>query len=126
MNSVPYFNKWLKVFPNFQTLANANLEDVLKHWKRLDIIQVRNLHKLAIAYDAAENKPTTFDEWIQYPGIGEYTTSAIVSLTFNIPKAVCDSNVVHVITRLEKMIAVSKQQYCYETTAKQSRAHKSN
>ena len=30
---IPYFINWLKKFPDFQTLANASEEEVLKMWK---------------------------------------------------------------------------------------------
>ena len=56
---LPYFDRWLKRFPDFQTLADAPSEDVLKHWEGLGYYsRARNLHKLAKEYVALDPKPS--------------------------------------------------------------------
>jgi A/G-specific adenine glycosylase len=98
---LPYFDRWLKRFPDFVALADAPSDDVLKHWEGLGYYsRARNLHKLAKEYVALETKPTTAKEWQALPGIGPYTSAAISSIAQNVPAAVVDGNVVRILARL--------------------------
>lgn len=98
---LPYFDRWLKRFPDFQTLAEAPNEDVLKYWEGLGYYsRARNLHKLAKEYIALDPKPTVAKEWQALPGIGPYTSAAISSIAQNFPAAVVDGNVVRILARL--------------------------
>lgn len=98
---LPYFDRWLKRFPDFEALAEAPSEDVLKHWEGLGYYsRARNLHKLAKDYMALETKPTTAKQWQALPGIGPYTSAAISSIAQNYPAAVVDGNVVRILARL--------------------------
>ena len=100
--AIPYFNRFLRTFPNVKTLAAADQEEVLKAWEGLGYYsRARNLHKAAKLI--AENKgtlPNTIDGLLALPGIGPYSASAIGSLAFNLDAAVVDGNVIRVITRL--------------------------
>ena len=98
---LPYFDRWLKRFPDFQTLAEAPSEDVLKHWEGLGYYsRARNLHQLAKEYVALDPKPTVAKDWQALPGIGPYTSAAISSIAHNFPAAVVDGNVVRILARL--------------------------
>lgn len=98
---LPYFERWMQRFPNFQALADAPAEDVLKYWEGLGYYsRARNLHKLAQTYVAMEPKPKTAAEWQALPGIGPYTSAAISSIAQNYPAAVVDGNVVRILARL--------------------------
>ncbi|MFO8026645.1 MAG: A/G-specific adenine glycosylase [Opitutales bacterium] len=98
---LPYFERWMRRFPDFEALAAASEEDVLKHWEGLGYYsRARNLHKLAKAYLAASPKPKTREAWQALPGIGPYTSAAIASISFNEPVAVVDGNVVRILARL--------------------------
>ena len=83
---LPYFNRWMRRFPNFTTLANAPSEDVLKHWEGLGYYsRARNLHRLAKEYVALNPKPATREEWQRLPGIGPYSSAAITSIALGQP-----------------------------------------
>ncbi len=98
---LPYFERWIRRFPDFKTLAEADSDDVLKNWEGLGYYsRARNLHKLARKYIALENKPQTPDQWQDLPGIGPYTSAAISSIALNYPAAVVDGNVVRILARL--------------------------
>ena len=98
---LPYFDRWLGRFPDFETLANSSGEDVLQHWEGLGYYsRARNLHKLAKAYVTLDPKPTTADEWQALSGIGPYTAAAISSIAQGYPAAVVDGNVVRILARL--------------------------
>ncbi len=98
---LPYFERWLARFPDFETLANAPGEDVLRHWEGLGYYsRARNLHKLAKTYVTLNPKPETAAEWQELPGIGPYTAAAISSIAHTYPAAVVDGNVVRILARL--------------------------
>lgn len=98
---LPYFERWMARFPDFQTLAGAEEPEVLKHWEGLGYYsRARNLHKLARCWVASEPKPRTRETWQAMPGIGPYTSAAIASIVFDQPVAVVDGNVVRILARL--------------------------
>ncbi len=99
---LPYFERWMIRFPDFESLAQAPEDAVLKHWEGLGYYsRARNLHKLAKSYIALETKPSTPEEWQTLPGIGPYTAAAISSIAQNYPAAVVDGNVVRILARLD-------------------------
>jgi len=98
---LPYFARWLEVFPDFPTLAAATEEQVVKNWEGLGYYtRARNLHKLAQALTSLPAIPTTREAWMELPGIGPYTSAAITSISFGTSAAVVDGNVVRILTRL--------------------------
>ncbi|HBL11549.1 MAG TPA: A/G-specific adenine glycosylase, partial [Cyanobacteria bacterium UBA11162] len=45
---IPYYQRWLEKFPTIETLASAELQEVLKVWEGLGYYsRARNLHKAA-------------------------------------------------------------------------------
>ncbi len=98
---LPYFARWLAAFPDFESLAAAAEERVLKQWEGLGYYtRARNLHKLAKAVGALNEHPRTPEAWKELPGIGPYTAAAITSISFGAAAAVVDGNVVRILTRL--------------------------
>jgi A/G-specific adenine glycosylase len=88
-------------FPDFPALANAPEEQVLKAWEGLGYYsRARNLHKLAKEVDSWEKIPEDAIAWQALAGIGPYVAAAVTSISFGRPEAVCDGNVVRVLTRL--------------------------
>jgi A/G-specific adenine glycosylase len=100
---IPYYNKWLKVYPTVSDLASASLQDVLKIWEGLGYYsRARNLHKGAKTIVEALNGvfPDSREALQKIPGIGDYTSSAIASIAFNHPHGVLDGNTKRVMARL--------------------------
>ena len=98
---LPYFERWIKLFPDFTALAKAPEEAVLKAWEGLGYYsRARNLHKLAKQVNSWKTIPEDADSWQALPGIGPYVAAAVTSISFGRPEAVCDGNVVRVLTRL--------------------------
>ena len=98
---LPYFERWMNRFPGFSALANAPEEQVLKAWEGLGYYsRARNLHKLAKEVDSWEKIPEDAESWQALPGIGPYVAAAVTSISFGKTEAVCDGNVVRVLTRL--------------------------
>ena len=98
---LPYFARWLAELPNFQKLAGASEEKVLKLWEGLGYYsRARNLHKLAQAVAALPEAPRTPEDWRELPGVGPYTAAAITSITFSAPVPCVYGNVVRILARL--------------------------
>ena len=100
---IPYYQRWLAVFPTVESLAAANQQAVLKAWEGLGYYaRARNLHRAAqvIATEHEGQFPQTFDAAIALPGIGRTTAGGILSAAFNHPLPILDGNVKRVLSRL--------------------------
>jgi A/G-specific adenine glycosylase len=99
---IAYFEKWLQLFPDVQTLAQAPLEKVIKAWEGLGYYsRARNLHQGAIQImrDFQGQIPDTKKDLESIQGLGPYTVGAILSFGFHKKAAAVDGNVTRVITR---------------------------
>ncbi len=98
---VPYFEKWVKKWPDFEALAEAKESEVLAAWAGLGYYsRARHLWQLARQVVEQKNSPRTAAEWVKFKGVGPYTAAAIASISFADPVAVVDGNVVRVLARL--------------------------
>jgi len=100
---IPYFERFTERFPDVEQLASANLDDVLKLWEGLGYYtRARNLHKAAdaIVHDHNGKVPDTYEDLLELPGFGPYTSAAVASIAFDKPHAVLDGNVIRVLSRL--------------------------
>ncbi|HEX4141300.1 MAG TPA: A/G-specific adenine glycosylase [Candidatus Methylacidiphilales bacterium] len=99
---IPYYQRWLKIFPTWTALAAAREHDVLKAWEGLGYYRrARNFHALAKAVAARGGElPRTEAGLRALPGIGPYTAAAIGSIAFGLPHAVLDGNVMRVLARV--------------------------
>ena len=73
---IPYFNRFMSVFPHVQKLAGASVDQVLHYWSGLGYYaRARNLHKAAvtISLDYDNRFPDTLEEVMALPGIGRST-----------------------------------------------------
>ncbi len=98
-----YYEHFLKRFPDIESLACADLEEVLRVWQGLGYYRrARYLHESArkIVLHHRAKLPENVDELIRLPGIGPYTARAIASIAYHVPCAVVDGNVVRVLSRL--------------------------
>ena len=100
---IPYFNKWMKQFPTLSSVANANLDQVLKSWEGLGYYRrCKNFHQAAkiVIKDYNGMIPNDYETLKKLPGLGEYSASAIMSIAFNEKYPAIDSNLVRVISRI--------------------------
>jgi len=98
---IPYFENFIKLFPDVLRLAKAPETQVLKAWAGLGYYsRARNLHKSAKI--VAKNSgvfPESHTELIKLPGFGPYTARAVSSLAFSEPVGVLDGNVIRILSR---------------------------
>lgn len=100
---VPYFLRWMEVFPNITALAEAPLEKILKEWEGLGYYsRARHLHEAAkqILDRFGGEFPSSEEDLATLKGLGPYTRAAILSFAFHQKKAAVDGNVLRVIARL--------------------------
>jgi A/G-specific adenine glycosylase len=98
-----YYSRWLALFPDFETLAAAPEEVVLKAWEGLGYYRrARNLHRLA--KEVQEMHAGVFPEdhatILALPGIGPYTAGAVASFAFGASQPIVDGNIARVLSRL--------------------------
>jgi A/G-specific adenine glycosylase len=100
---IPYYQRFLSLFPTLKELAHAPLQKVLKAWAGLGYYaRARNLHDAAklICRELGGKIPGTKNELLSLPGFGPYTAGAVASLAFDQPVAALDGNVRRVLGRL--------------------------
>ena len=98
----PYYAEFLKRWPDVESLAEADLDDVLKVWAGLGYYaRARNLYVCAkvVANELGGRFPDTQDALLKLPGVGAYTAAAIASIAFGRQAAVVDGNVERVLAR---------------------------
>ena len=99
-----YFNRFTRAFPTVESLAAAQLDDVLKLWEGLGYYsRARNLHKCAktVCEEYGGVFPADAAALRALPGIGDYTAGAIASIAYGLPEPAVDGNVLRVLARME-------------------------
>ena len=109
-----YYHRLITRFPDIQSLADAEEDEVLLYWQGLGYYsRARNLHKAAqlmknheifhqamrLLGDKARGKEI-FAALKSMPGVGDYTAGAIASFAFDLPYPALDGNVYRVLSRL--------------------------
>ena len=125
-----YYMRLVERFPDIQSLADAEEDEVLLYWQGLGYYsRARNLHKAAqlmrnhelfklnndninnVATESTSsvakektsellNSEQIFSALKSMPGVGDYTAGAIASFAFDLPYPALDGNVYRVLARL--------------------------
>jgi A/G-specific adenine glycosylase len=97
-----YYNRWLRLFPDFATLAHASEASVLHAWQGLGYYaRARNLHATAgIVLNRYGHFPRAIARMRELPGIGRYTANAIATFAFDQSVPIVEANTARVLTRL--------------------------
>jgi A/G-specific adenine glycosylase len=99
----PYFRDFLARWPDVQSLAAADLDQVLHAWQGLGYYaRARNLHRCArvVVEEHGGKFPDTEEGLRELPGIGAYTAAAIAAIAFNRHATPVDGNIERVTARL--------------------------
>jgi A/G-specific adenine glycosylase len=100
---IPYFERFLKAFPTVADLANADEQEVLRHWEGLGYY--RRAHNLQRACRQVVREhggaiPDAPEALLQLPGVGRYTMGAILSQAFERRVPIVEANSRRVLCRL--------------------------
>ncbi len=113
---IPYFERWMELFPTTQALAQSDLDAVIKAWEGLGYYsRARNLHAAAreIMTKHAGRFPSNKEDLLKIKGLGPYTAGAIMAFAYKQRAAAVDGNVRRVIARydaIEENIDLAKVQ----------------
>ncbi|MCD6525658.1 MAG: A/G-specific adenine glycosylase [Desulfuromonas sp.] len=100
---IPYYETFLRNFPNVEVLASAPIDEVIALWAGLGYYsRARNLHAAAlrVCEDHDGCFPETVPELMALPGVGRSTAGAIRSIAFDRKGPILDGNVRRVLCRL--------------------------
>ena len=100
---IPYFNNFVEKIPNIEKLAKVKNRKLMKCWEGLGYYsRARNLKKTAqkVISNLKGNLPSSIEELKKLPGIGDYTSQAILAIVFNKPIIPLDGNVERVLKRV--------------------------
>ena len=108
---IPYYNNWVKRFPSINTVAHADLVDILKLWEGLGYYaRARNFYKASkIVVSRHSGEIPRNDQFILLPGVGNYIDAAVRSICFDLPLPVLDANVKRVVSRLLQLPMLSSK-----------------
>ncbi len=127
---IPYFERFLKLFPNVDTLAAASEQEVLRCWEGLGYYRrARQLHRAAgiICRDHGGILPDDPIALQALPGIGRYSAGAILSIAFEQRQPILEANTVRLLSRLfavEEDIRLSSTQQRLWELAEELLPHK--
>ena len=100
---IPYYDRFLRRFPDARSLAKAKEEEVLGLWSGLGYYR-RARSLLAGAQAVMERHdgevPRDPAALRKLPGVGRYTAGAIASICFDLEEPILDGNVRRVLARI--------------------------
>ena len=97
---IPYFENFIKNFPNLKSLAKSSDQKILKNWEGLGYYsRARNLKKTAMKLlkEFKGQLPKDVEKLKSLPGIGEYTSRSILAIAHNEPYIPMDGNVERIL-----------------------------
>jgi len=100
---IPYYERFLRAFPDVAALAATPVEKVIELWAGLGYYsRARNLHAAAarVVDEHGGSIPDTLEGLMTLPGVGRSTAGAILSIAFDRRGVILDGNVRRVLCRL--------------------------
>lgn len=101
---IPYFERFVKRFPDVASLAAAPVDEVLHLWSGLGYYaRARNLHRAArrLVEEHGGDFPDDIEAVQALPGIGRSTAGAILSLAKGQRHPILDGNVKRILARFD-------------------------
>ena len=99
---IPYYNKWIAKYPTLSSVAESQIDDLLKLWEGLGYYsRCRNFFKACqiIMNEYEGNIPSNIIEFKSLPGVGPYIAGAVMSIAFNNPQPAIDGNINRIMFR---------------------------
>jgi A/G-specific adenine glycosylase len=103
---VPYYDEWMRRFPDFAALAAASEHEVLHAWEGLGYYaRARNLRATAQAIMEKHGGrfPKSLDAIRDLPGVGRYTANAVATFAFNQSVPIVEANIARLLARLSNL-----------------------
>ncbi len=118
---IGYYQRFLEKYPTIKDLANADIDELYKVWQGLGYY--RRAYNMKVAAQQIMQKyqgvfPTTKEEISQLKGIGDYTSSAIASISFGEKTPAIDGNLLRIWARVTKypdnILTTTAKNACYQ------------
>ncbi len=109
-----FYERWLRRFPDWITLAAASNADVIRAWSGLGYnrrgLMLRDIARHIVGSLTAAKPPTTRGQWLALKGIGPYTSAAVAAFALHERVMPIDTNIRRVLGRflLNKPFAHTK------------------
>ncbi|MDO8580993.1 MAG: A/G-specific adenine glycosylase [Candidatus Omnitrophota bacterium] len=99
---IPRYQRWMKLFPTLNHVAQTPLPKILKSWQGLGYYaRARNIHRSAkLMCEKGGRFPESPEGLRALPGFGPYTVGAVLSIAFDQRQPIVDANVRRVGMRL--------------------------
>ena len=95
------FDDFLREYPDVESLVKADPKEIISKYRQLGLPKriYWLVESMKIIVEKHDGKiPSNKNELLQLPGIGEYTSSAILCFAFNQKVEIMDSNVLRIFT----------------------------
>lgn len=90
------YGQFITAFPDFTTLAQAPLREILRIWQGLGYnrraLQLKQIAEIVISTYQG-NLPRSLEALVRLPGIGRASASAILTFAFNEPTVFVETNI---------------------------------
>lgn len=99
---IPYYERFIRRFPDLPTLADVAVDEVLGLWTGLGYYaRARNLHRTAqiVKENYGGELPAILETLVSLPGIGRSTAGAILTLALGQRHPILDGNVKRILAR---------------------------
>lgn len=118
LQGMQHYENFIARFPDVDTLATAETDEVLLYWKGLGYYsRALNIHKAAkqIIDDFNGKFPESYEDILSLKGIGKYTAAAISSICFGKQIPAIDGNFYRVLSRIfaDDFDVSSSKSYAY-------------
>lgn len=119
-----FYPLFLKDFPNWKSLANANVKTIEKYLIPVGLYRQRSKRLMGLAKEMVRRNgrlPRNREELEGIPFIGQYIANAVESVIFNEPSPLLDVNMARVLERFfgeRKMADIRYDPYIQELSYK--------
>ncbi|MDR0315721.1 MAG: A/G-specific adenine glycosylase [Treponema sp.] len=93
---IPYWQRWMELWPAPEALAAASMDEVLREWSGLGYNRRCFFLKSSAALITRENRgkvPETPAALLSLPGVGPYIAGAIACFAYNVPSVFIETNI---------------------------------
>lgn len=103
---LPVYERFLERFPTVQSVADSTEDELKKtvkglgYYRRFALLRKGAQKIVEASPPLAVRWPRNYEEWLQIPGVGDYTAAAMSSITCNEAAPVLDGNVIRVLARI--------------------------
>lgn len=99
---IPYYNEWMRRFPDFAALAAASEQEVLHAWQGLGYYaRARNLRSAAqLIMQQGGQFPQSCAIMCELPGVGRYTAHAVATFALDRSVPIVEANIARLLSRL--------------------------